>query len=269
MSASPIFASSALFALVRVPAALVVALSLCAGWAQAQAQTAPAKPPAKPPAAAAKKADAAGGKTLSLGGASAPADGAPRRGLLDRDELRVCLKEETVIRTRLEEAEKLRVALSAEKAPIEADRLLLKQEREALDGRQRTANDELSAKFKAYGARVEGWNKRVAEFNESKKTGAAADRERKALDEERAAFDKERPLLEADKVTVVASLTDDVKVFNERAVKIDARSADWNRRNNEANDANQASEGDRKTWIATCANRRYREEDETAVRQGK
>ena len=253
---------------VRLLPALVV--SLCLGYGLAQAQTAPAKPPAKPAVAPAKKVPAADeGKTLSLGGASAAADGAPRRGLLDRDELRVCLKEEVTIRTRLEEAEKLRQALNAEKGPIEADRAAQKLEREALDARQRTSNDELNAKFKAYGARIESWNKRVVDFNDAKKTGAAADRERKALDDERAAFEKERPLLDAEKNAVIARLTEDVKVFNERATKIDARSTDWNRRNNEANDANTVLEGDRKTWVSTCANRRYREEDEAAIRQGK
>jgi|GEM_PF-544901 len=279
MSASPIsnsfshsfpHAFNACRAVTALGPALVLSLALIAGWSHAQAQTAPAKPAAKPAAAPAKKAAATGeGKTLSLGGASAVADGAPRRGLLDRDELRICLKEEVTIRTRLEEAEKLRAALNAEKGPIEADRAAQKQERDALDTRQRQSSDELSAKFKAYGARIEGWNKRVLDFNEAKKTGAAADRERKALDDERAAFEKERPLLDAEKTAVVARVTEDVKVFNERAGKVDARSADWNRRNNEANDANQALEGDRKTWVATCANRRYREDDEAAIRQGK
>jgi chromosome segregation ATPase len=244
------------------------ALSLTLGLAQAQ--TAPAKPAAKPAAAPAKKAAAADEKTLSMGsgGASAP-DGAPRRGLLDRDELRTCLKEEGTIRTRLEEAEKQRKALNEEKGPIEADRNALKDERAALEGRQKLANEALQVKFKAYSDRVESWNKRVADFNEAKKTGAAADRESKALNDERVAMEKDRPALDAEKNAIVARVTDDVNVYNERAKKVDARSADWNRRNNEANDNNQALEGERKTWVATCANRRYREEDELAIKQGK
>lgn len=253
-----------------VVASAVFAAFAPVAWSQTPSQPPAAKPkPAPAVAAPAKKADE---KTLSLGGGgatAAQAEGAQRRGLLDREELRACLKEEAAIRTRLEQAEAQRKQLNDEKNAIEAERATLKTEREALEARQKSAAEDLQTRFKAYGARVEAWNKKVAEFNDSPKSGSAGDRARKAIEDERAQLDKDRVALEADKNTVAARVTDEVKTYNDRANAAQAKAEDWNRRNRDANEANQLLEGERKTWVQTCSNRRYREEDEQAIKAGK
>ena len=60
-----------------------------------------------------------------------------------------------------------------------------------------------------------------------------------------------------------------MQAFNVKVRALDGRVAEWNKRNNAYNDANAAIESDRAAWGANCGNRRYREEDELAIRSGK
>jgi hypothetical protein len=50
---------------------------------------------------------------------------------------------------------------------------------------------------------------------------------------------------------------------------VDARIAAWNERNGQWNDTSNALEAERKGWVTACADRRYREDDENAIRRGK
>ena len=49
---------------------------------------------------------------------------------------------------------------------------------------------------------------------------------------------------------------------------VDAKATDWNRRNTAFTAEAQAVNRDREDWVADCGNRRYREEDELAIRRG-
>jgi hypothetical protein len=266
-------------------AAAFLALSLApAGglMSQAQAQTPPAakpapKPPAKPaakpaPAGAAAADSGAGAKTLSMGGVARPAEGAAsgvRRGIMTRDELRACLTDEANIRGQLEALDKVRAPLEPEKAQLTADQQTLREERNGMEATQKDIADSLNAKFKAFAAKVEASNARVAAFNDAGKTGSAAERERQALNKERAALETERVALEAEKDDMVAKLKVRVDSFNERAQAVERRVVDWNARNAKVNDDAQAVEAERKDWVANCSNRRYREDDEIAIKAGK
>jgi len=272
-------------------AAALLALSLSPAGGlvpEAQAQTAPSavpapkpvpKPAPKPapkapgkPAPTAPAATDTGGKTLSLGGAASPADGAAsgvRRGIMTREELRACLSDEVRIRTGVEALEKQRAPLEADKSQFGADQQTMRDERTAMESGQKEVAEVLNTKFKAFAAKVEASNARVAAFNESGKSGNAADRERAALNKERAGLETERVALEAEKNDIVAKLKTRVETFNERAQAVDRRVADWNAQNAKYNDSAQGIEAERKDWVATCSNRRYREDDETAIKAGK
>lgn len=211
---------------------------------------------------------------MSLGGPAGAAGAteaasAPRRGLLSRDELRVCFSDEATIRARLSKLEVERAPLEAEKQAIATEQAAFREERTALDARQRTATEALNTKFKAFVAKVEASNNRVLAANEAKRTGSAAEREREALGVERAALEKERESLEAEKVTTVAQLQEAVNAYNTKAGVVDKRVQDWNQRNAKLNDASGAVEAERKDWVVNCSNRRYREEDEMAIKAGK
>lgn len=250
---------------------LLIALACVALLPQALAQTTPAKPAAKPAARPAAAVPAAAkapeDKTLALGGGSAAGKGGP---LMTRDELRVCLKDEETVRTRMADHDALRAPLDQEKKDITTAQADLRQEREPIDALKVRA-DAFAAKIKDYSARVQSWNDRMKLHNEDPKpSGAAFEGKKLALNKEREDIEKERVALEAERAAITAVASgDSVRAYNAKAVALDARVTSWNERNNKWNDAIAALDVDRKAWLAACADRRYREDDEIAIRRGK
>ena len=253
---------------------LLSALLFAAATSGALAQTAaPVKPAAKPaaskPTAAkpvapvAPAASAAEGKTAVMGtgkGNSGP--------ILTRDELRVCLSQEEAIRKRLEAHTALRAPLDKEKADLGTAQQSLRAERAPLDDMKKQA-EVLSEKFKDYAARVKAYELRVTAFNTENPTGAKGERERVALGKDRTALDTERPLLEAEKTEFAAKSEVTVRDYNLKASAMDAQVVAWNQRNEKWNQDARALEAERSEWVGNCADRRYREDDETAIKRGK
>ena len=56
--------------------------------------------------------------------------------------------------------------------------------------------------------------------------------------------------------------------YNEKAKALEARVASWNQRNGDLTERVKAVNNDRETWQSDCAERRYREDDEIAIRRG-
>ncbi|MBX3638716.1 MAG: hypothetical protein KF683_25365 [Rubrivivax sp.] len=233
--------------------ALTAALAAAVGSA-AWAQT--ANRPAGPAAASAD------GKTLSLGGGSGSGP------LLTRDELRACLQREESIRTRIAEVEVARQPLDREKETIAVEQEALRTERAAIDERRRLV-EEFGARMKVYGDRVADWNARVKDFNDADRKGGAADRQRTRLNKEREDLEKERLALEAEKVQLNASNEEIIRAYNAKASALETRIAAWNDRNRRWNDDSVLVEAERKDWVNGCSNRRYREEDELAIKRGR
>lgn len=255
--------------------ALMTSLPLCA-WAQtaakpaatpssAAAKSTPAKPaaakaapakaaPATPPAAAAKP--------NALGSASS---GGP---LLTRDELRACLKQEESIRNRITDLETQREPLAAEKATIGVEQQAVRDERTKIEAFRKVA-DELGVRFKAYGTRVEALNARVAEFNASKRSGAPAERQRVEMNTEQAALVTERAELEAERLRLSTQSEEIISAYNAKVNALEVRVTDWNERNAKWADRSTATEAERKGWLSACSDRRYREDDEIAIKKEK
>ncbi len=236
---------------------LVLAAASALAAAQVQAQTAA---PAKPAAAVA--ATPAADKTNSLG------SGKSTGVLLSREELRACLSKEASIRTRLESTEGSRATLDTEKNSIATDQQTLRADRAPLDEAKKQA-DAFGERAKAFAVKVESWNQRVTRFNEAKREGPQAETERVQLNQEREEIGKERAALEADKVRISANSAAAVNAYNVKAQAVDARVADWNVRNGAWNQSSVGLESERQDWIANCADRRYREDDEKAIQAGK
>ena len=242
-------------------AAAAVLLAPCAASAQTQAPAQnPAKASAKPaPTGAAKPA---GDKTLSF------AAGSGKGPILSRDELRACIQQEESVRTRMTEHEARRGPLNAEKEAIAAEQAALRAERGPIDEVKKQA-DELAERFKAYTARVEAWNQRVADFNAKPGSGSQADKQRNELNKEREDLQKAQTELEADKARLTSAGEVAVRNYNAKAGTLDQRVADWNQRNQAWNDATRLLETERQGWVGNCSDRRYREDDEIAIRRGK
>jgi chromosome segregation ATPase len=246
--------------------ALLVAFASFAAHAQTQPAAKPvAKPAAKAasaPAKAAKAASAAGDKTLSLGGKTSSGP------ILTRDELRTCMSQEEVIRKRLEAHTALRAPLDKEKTDLSTAQQNLRTERGPLEDMKKQA-DALGQRMKDYGARVNAWNEQVATFNTANPTGAKGERERNALNKERDDLGVLQKALEAEKTEFAAKSEGVVRDYNAKAAVVDAQVSDWNQRNEKWNKDSRALEADRSEWVTNCADRRYREDDETAIKRGK
>ncbi len=237
------------------------------GWvllsAGAHAQTQPPIP-AKSAAKAAVKpaAPAAGDKTMSLGG---KAGSGP---ILNRDELRACLSQEEAVRKRLDAHTALRAPLDKEKADLAAAQQSLRAERAPLEDMKQQA-EALSERMKAYGARVTAWNDSVTAFNAAAPTGSKADRERTALNKEREDLGVQQKALDAEKTELAAKSEATVRDYNAKAAVVDAQVTGWNQRNEQWNQDGRALEAERSEWVISCADRRYREDDEIAIKRGK
>lgn len=248
---------------------LLAGLCLTFGWlaqsqAQTQTQTPAARPAAAKPAATPAAAKPVDNKTLTLGSGKNP--GGP---ILTRDELRVCLKEEERLRTRLTDLEGGRGPLDREKETLGVEQAALRADRAPLDELKKKTDD-LAARLRDYAARVDAWNKGVTEFNANLRANtAASERQRVEFNRQRDELAKLLVELEAEKARHTAESEGMVRAYNARLAALDSRVVDWNQRNGQANETNQALEVERQAWLAACGDRRYREEDEQAVRAGK
>lgn len=181
--------------------------------------------------------------------------------ILTREELRACMKREADVEAARTALEKRQAELDAERAQITAlaDGLKpLKAEHEAAQARLRQANEQR----KALGARIAAFNAKAANAPSDAAGREALAAEQKSLNDEAAALDR-------DGGPVEAQYRASVDALNAKAVVHDQRAEAWNTRRNTLADEAAAVEAQRKGWAADCADRRYREDDEKAIKAGK
>lgn len=237
---------------------------------QALAQTAPKPQPARPAAKpAAKPATPAAPaapqeRTATLGGSG----GGSSKPILTREELRACLKQEETIRVSLAEHQAARAPLDKEREDIAKMREALAAERAQVQAASDKAA-EFRARMEAHAARVAQWNRDVEAFNSNPPKGPFGERERVRINTEREALQKAQTEFEAERATVAAQGEKAVAAYNANAKALEARVADWNQRNQAWNEAGQRLESQRNGWVDACADRRYREDDEIAIKAGR
>ncbi|MFM7506761.1 MAG: hypothetical protein ACKO3M_09430, partial [Rubrivivax sp.] len=253
---------------------LLASTALPLSLAVAQTATPPArpaaKPAAKPAAPAAKPAPAptpaaASDRTATLGGGTGTAS---RQPILTREELRECLNREESIRTRLDHHQGARTPLDRERDDVRTQQEALRTERAQIDAVAARAN-ELRSRMEAHSQRAAQWNKDMENFNARPVPGLPGERERVRLNNERDALQKSQATLEAERTAVVADNERVVAPFNAKARQLEAAVLEWNTRNQAWNDAGARLEGERKDWVTGCADRRYREDDEIAIKAGR
>jgi chromosome segregation ATPase len=205
-------------------------------------------------------AKAAAPKTLSLGGS-----GAGTGPMLTREELRSCLNRRETLAARRAEIETARAPLDAEKAALLQAQEALKTERAKVDG-VRQSIDEMNQRFKAHADRVAAFNDRNKALAEL--APPAREREIRALEQERAALEQARQTLEGERAALAASVEQTVEAYKVRASALDQQVNDWNQRNGVLADRATVVNAERDAWAGECADRRYREEDELAIRRG-
>jgi hypothetical protein len=201
-------------------------------------------------------------KTGSLGG------GAGAGPMMTRDELRACLKAQTALKQRVADYDSQRAALDQEKAAILAENQTLGNERAVVQTAGGSAQ-EANARAADLIKRVDDWKLRWQEFEAANRSGPTADRQRRRLTDEQRALQKEQAEInaiggESGEAAVAAA-----KQFNAKAEALAARTVAYNERNKKVAKAGEDLVQERDLWASECGNRRYREDDETAIQQGK
>ncbi len=256
------------------PFLLVLACALfpfTSAHAQTATKPAPAKPAAKPPAKpapkpAAKPAVAAQEKTATLGGGNVGS--AAALPILSREELRACLNQEETVRTRLAEHQERRAPIDEARQGIGAQQEALRNERAQVDAVAARVQA-FRAKMESHSARVAKWNADAQAFNSQPPAGSVGERERQRINTERTALQAAQTELETERKTMTEENEKIVAAYNAKVKEVEAAVAAWNQRNLAWNEAGQKLEDERKGWVGACADRRYREEDENAIRAGK
>jgi chromosome segregation ATPase len=196
-------------------------------------------------------------KSLGGGSGSGP--------VMTREELRACLKQQDTLKVRVADYDQQRAALDKERADI-------LQAKQAIDadrgGVQAGKINDLNARAADVATRITEWNTRWQDFERLGRGGPTADRQRrqllreqKELNEENAAIDKEREGL--------SGVGGNAKEINVKLEALNARTVAWNDRQKVVVKMGEDVTQARDLWAAECGSRRYREDDEIAIRQGK
>lgn len=234
--------------------ALLIASSLALASAHTLAQA---------PASTAAKAQAA---------TKAPSANAKRRNandkVMSRDELRACmkLKDSNVARTaeieqRNEQNRKEKEALLAAPQAAPADRADIDAKLELVK--------QADALVRENGKAIEAWNARNAEFAEKSKEMRNAARRGQVLREEQFKLKAENEKLVADRAAKVVVYEKAVTDYNAQIGKRSNGNEEWNKKNAQLAADEDLLVAARDKWMAECSDRRFREDDEIAIRAGK
>ena len=201
--------------------------------------------------------------TKSLGG------GTGTGKIMTREELRACLKRQDDLAAMVAKFEADRSAHEKEKGALLEAQQNLKGDRgdvQAAQGKVREIN-ERSDKLSAA---IADWNARMQAFEKENRSGPFADRERRRLMQEKRDLEDESAALEKARAEVGGGEAQaEARAYNERAEALQARTVAWNKRNQELADRSVKLTDERQFWAAECGSRRFTEQDEMAIRQGK
>lgn len=207
---------------------------------------------------------------LSLSGAGALAqtlDGkASGSGkVMTLNELKACIKQQQGLKTHRTEVEKRREALDAERVEIEKDN----QDTQKLRDEVVAHSEKVKAfneKSTAFAARVKAFGERSAEVNASGRTGPAMERMLRDLDKEQRELQAVDVALKAESKGLTDGVQQRVEALNARTDATQKRATSWNERNKQLQSDATDYEDKRMDWSANCGGRRYREDDEKAIR---
>lgn len=195
---------------------------------------------------------------------------APKAGdkLMTKDELRACMKLQQGNSARKDDIEKRRLALREERSQLAQPDAAFTQARARVDAQLERVK-QADAAVKSHAVQVEDWTARMTEFEANSKEMRNADRRRIVLRQERADLQAAGQGLteaRAEQVKIYEAL---VKAANDLRGNQGDRAAEWNKRNDALTDEEDALIDARSTYSADCANRRFREDDEAAIKAGK
>lgn len=196
-------------------------------------------------------------------------DGKVRTGgkVLTKEELRACMKQQDDLSKQRTDVETRREALNKERDAIQAENESLKAEQAAFKDKNAKIK-EFNERMAAFSTRVDEYKKNAEELAEEA-AGPAANRKRRELEKELAAIKKQEVLNKAEGDAIKGTLEADANALNAKVDAQGKRATDWNARGKVLDEETAAYEDKRIDWKLNCGDRRYREDDEKAIRAGK
>lgn len=186
--------------------------------------------------------------------------------IMTKAELRACMKLDKSNEIRTDEIEKRHETLSKERDALEKvvdDSAPARAEIEKLLEEVKQAD----ALVAANAAEIEDWNTRNAEYTKKSKEMRNAARRGRVLQQERSKLEAANEELTAVRATKVAVYEKAVEALNKQITERSGGNVAWNQRY----DALRAEEAElnkaKDKWAAECGNRRFREDDEIAIKK--
>ena len=187
--------------------------------------------------------------------------------VMTREELRTCLKQQATLKTQVEQYEQEKAAIERDKADIQSTQKAIDAERGGVQADAAKIND-VNARTEALSKRINDWNVRWQEFERDGRSGAMGDRMRKRLVDEKRAMEREEKALD-DERAALGGVGGGASEINAKVDALNARTVAWNARQKAAVKRGEDLQQERDLWASECGNRRFREDDETAIRNGK
>lgn len=187
--------------------------------------------------------------------------------IMTRDELRACMKLQDELEAQRKSLESRRAAMNQERDAIQADNEAIKTQQAAVRDRNAKVR-EFNERLNSHAARVQAYNEGMEEVNKAR-PGPMTDRKRRELEKEKAELQRMDSENKVEGDRLKAGLEEEVAAINSRVETQSKRAADWNTRNKALEDEANAYEDKRVDWKLNCGDRRYREDDEKAIRAGK
>lgn len=183
-----------------------------------------------------------------------------------REELRACMKLKDQVAAKAADLDKRKAAHEAGRAEVRGQTDQIKAFKGEVDlamEAYKAANAELAAHVKL----IDRWNDEVREVDAS--TMKSAERRKAALKKERVSLDARNTELVQQRDEKVKAYEETVARYNARVAEGQAKVDAWN-----ATGTALSEEGDKLTdlrldYAENCANRRFKEEDEEAIRKGR
>jgi chromosome segregation ATPase len=180
-------------------------------------------------------------------------------------ELRACIKQQEGLKSQRQDIEQRRARLDAERVEIEKDTQVLKPLRDEVVAR----NEKIKAfneKNNAFAARVNAFNERSEEVKKSGRTGPALDRLLREQDKEQRELKSADAALKEEGKGLMDGVQERIDELNARTDASQKRASLWNERNKQWETDASVYEDKRMDWSANCGGRRFREDDEKAIR---
>jgi hypothetical protein len=201
------------------------------------------------------------GKTGSLG------DGRGMGPVMTRAELRACLKQQVALKASSDK-------YAARTEQLAVDRQALLDESKAVRGDLGDAGDaaakvnDLNRRTSEVAERINDWNTRWQEFEKNKRSGPIFERKRRQLIQEQKDLEGENAALDAERAQL-GGTGQGAAEANTRSEALNARTVEWNKRNEALVRDGENIAQERDLWASECGNRRYNEDDEIAIQQGR